>query len=358
MVTPAPTVPVGSCACGCGARVKPDHRRFARGHNPQKPPLGSPPCRACGRSSGRQPRQLKSYDPATHTYTCSSCRDRTKQLVVTCRHCGAQSSVQEGRARSLETLVTGPNGATYVCLTCFRPAAANAARATFLSRHYGVRSSDPPDFKRAAMADHLQGVVRHAGGYAALLPRARAANTGALSPGGQRRRAIGLLLSKRARTRRFCLCPLCWKLIVLTPFTVRRQRPGFHGTCRRQWEQGDAYRTWREKVGYPWAPLFEHRRRRFPAPMPPGPAGRRASPQHLEQQFRWLLQHYGRRESWRDIARSELLTHSAIRNGVLTLIARLPDTWSTVFGGRPPGPSLDEILPIEQLRRAAGGPDT
>lgn len=345
---------LGSCACGCGAKVKPDHRRFAPGHNPHAPSMGPPSCRGCERVSRSHPGKLRDYEATTNTYTCRFCRDRANRVAITCRQCGASRSVQARQAAAIESLVTGPDGATYICLECFRPAAADMARAKLLAKHYGVKRSDPPEVKRAALADHAQRMVRRAGGREHVLERALAATTEGLSDRARRRRTIGLLVSKATRRREFRLCPLCGKLTVLTAHEVREGRPGFHGACARQWEQRDEYRRWRRQVGSPRSPLFAVRLRQYPYPLPSRPANRPPGPHELEQHFRWTLRRYGHRESWRDIAREESVTHGGARKGVLSFIALLPDSWRAVFGGAPPGPSLDEHLPIEQLRRAAG----
>jgi hypothetical protein len=64
---------------------------------------------------------------------------------------------------------------------------------------------------------------------------------------------------------------------------------------------------------------------------------------------------FARYLSWREIGAVEGWSHAAVREGVLSFVERLPDSWAQVFHIPRKARSLDEHLPIEQLRRAAAG---
>lgn len=312
----------------------------------------TPLCSGCGRTTKTFVGRLNSYDPATHTYTCTRCRDKTKPAVtLTCRRCGNQRQLKPGAVAQRATVQDGPNGQTYLCRPCQGRDTLRHARTKLLTR-YGVTPSDDAATKLAAMQQHAANMVAKAGGRARVIELANAARAGGISDRGRERLSLALLArADERRSGSFQLCHLCRKLLYLNESRQRQGAVGFHDDCHHAWQRSDVYQRWLTQVGGPSDPMRELRLAKLPRPLPPVPRGKQPTSDQLGRHLRWLVRHFGLGESWRDIARADSYDHTTVRSGVLSLVPMLPDSWAAVFGGRRTGQQLDKHLPIERIRR-------
>ncbi len=262
-------------------------------------------------------------------------------IDLRCRRCGLLKRVSSAIAEHRRTLKRGPDGAaTYLCRQCAADTlgveAFRKGRQLLLSKKHGVSDNDDESTRADAMKEQIAYAVRKAGGY----EKVRAASKGhKRTPGGNRRVALGHLANGRRRTGKFSLCPFCRRLVYRPPGrllpTARRAALGFHGPCWRLW----------------WPSDLAHRpTKRSPKRQPTLPPGAQPTAAELDHHFRWAVRHYGLRESWRAIAKSDSCDPATVRRGARALVSQLPATWRQVYGGKQPGPSLDALLPIDRLR--------
>lgn len=275
----------------------------------------------------------------------------SKKVAVTCRRCGKASEHFPGAYARLKTLEIRDGQPTILCRGCHGRGALRAGTARLLA-DYGVTNPADPA-RKAALARHMRAAVDKAGGRAVLIERANAAKRGGISEQGRRRRSLHQFVSTKRRQGEFRRCPLCRKLAYLVPSRLQDGSLGFHGGCYRRWMESPEYQAWAAKLGPVGDPMRPLRLRQEPRPLPPAPRGRPTTPAELERHFRWTVRHFGLGESWREIAAADGFGISVVRGGVFSLIKALPDTWAEAYGGKETGRKLDELLPVEQLRRVA-----
>lgn len=339
------------CECDCGGELK-DKRgrsRFLPGHHMYVYGHRWPTCRRCGRKASRPGKRLDSYDAQTNTYLCKWCR----RQEVRCRRCGKVAELTPQRIANLKTLRTEADGSlTYLCRECQARDRSRIARAALLKQHYDIGPGDAA--AREAWKDHIEAVVRTVGGRQNLRNmREGSRGRGLMTEKGRRKLTIKkMIAAQRAGEFRLCPLPSCQKLIYLSPFRVRDGALGFHRECYREYMNSDSYKDWRENLGDLRSPTLSLRLRRFAHPSPPRQRGNPPTSEQLKNHFRWLLRHYLLHQSWRGIQAIEgTYSHSAISEGVKSLIAMLPDSWSQVFCGHITGQRLDKLLPIGRLKK-------
>ncbi len=315
-------------------------------------------CRYCPTISQRllcDAAELASFDPLQKTYLCSNCRQverQVKPVRLYCRRCGKKPNrpVLPERLKHLRTFKRDEGKPTYLCKKCAGRENARKMRGHLVAT-YGVTPSDSEETHRAAMAAHVERYMRPRAGSAALRSARVARQERGLSDKARTKVSLGHFV-KEHRAGEWRLCPICRKVHYLSPQEAAEGGPGMHNSCYRQFAHSDEYREWRRQVGSMRSPHFRLLLKRFPFPVPAAPRGRAANSEQLDRFFCWTLRYFAFGESWRQIGKSDSYSHVAVRQGVLTFIRHLPDTWREIFPDPRQGQRLETSLPVSQLRTA------
>jgi hypothetical protein len=288
------------------------------------------------------------------------------KVELCCRRCGRTKTVCPSAARQRTSAKLEDGRWTYLCRTCQGRERLHTARAVLLA-DYGVTSRSSDAERSEAARRHLTETVFETVGRKISteknlrwetytergkveVKQRRDAARERLTDKGRADLALGIAVSK-VRRGEWRPCPLCHLLVYLSPSRVEQASRGFHASCYHEWQRGAEYREWlKQQRANSKKPMA--RRRRNPMPLPVAPSNRPPSNGTLERGFRWTIQHYGLGKSWRAIAEADNYEHPAIIKSAKAFIARLPDRWEMVFGAS--RNLLDDLLPITQLRRAAG----